>query len=450
MKKGICLLLLAAFLCAFVPGAHAADPPQFTTATQLPDAMQGVYFAARIKATSANALTFSFEPGDYAAHRVPGGLVLQEDGLLYGTPKESGTFSFVVQAYDKATPATATAVFTLTVRAFDQGALKTGGTDAGVMGTGMDDLTGVANAVNGGVAAMGGGLLFYVDSRGYLMESAPPFSKSERSYGAVTYANLDALNNNLYYYHHYLAERGTKGLTVEIKGRGTITIPGKKNVYITRIVEDTIARKGRVTLVLLDNAISSLSVTNELVLYLDNGMMRRADVDNGDVTTMRIYAGGREIRAASVFPYNGYAYFMGSEDRLLYRMPLDGQVAQALTQAPVTAYTAALWQGQPALFYADAQGQLYRAALDGTAPAAVEGIRATGLNADGSALYFINPDDQGRVYRMAQDTGVAEPISTQGARTILVLPGYAAYEPVNGAAIVVVPVMGGAEVQLNR
>ena len=66
------------------------------------------------------------------------------------------------------------------------------------------------------------------------------------------------------------------------------------------------------------------------------------DLKNGKVTTMRAYAGGREIEAASTFPYNGYAYFTGKNDGRLYRMPLDGELAQPLS--PGKRYAAVVWE----------------------------------------------------------------------------------------------------------
>lgn len=450
MKRLVGLFAAVLLVCSFIPSVRAGEPPKYLIGEQLPEAMVGVHYATRIKASGSNALTFSFVPGDYAAHRVPKGLSLNKEGVLYGTPGEAGTFSFVIQAEDKVIPATATMVFTLRVREFDQGVLKTGGSDAAVIGSGADDLTGVANAVNGGIAAMGKGLLFYVDSKGYLMESRAPFTKADRTYGAVLYANLDTLDDNLYYFHHYLSERGEKAQTFTIVGRGKFTIPATKSKYVTRIVEDTIARKGRIPLILLDNKISSLSVTEQLVMYIDSGLMRRVSLNNGNLTTMRVYANGRETNAESVFPFNGYAYFISSGDRLLYRVPLDGQVAEQLTQSPVTNYTAALWQGEPVLYCSDAQNRLFRLKLDGGGPEEVLGIRAGALNADNTALYFTNPADQFKVYRMAQDTGLAEPVSASGARSIHVFGEYLAYEPISGNQLYIVPLQGGNEARLNR
>ena len=453
MKRILSLLLAALLLVTltlFTLPARAYEAPKFTSGTELPDAMQGVYYSTRIKASGSNPLTFSFAPGDYTAHSVPKGLTMNQEGLIYGTPQKPGTYKFVVEAADKAAPAQTTDIFTLTVKPFDEGTLKTGGTDTGIIGAGFDDLTGVANAPNGGKAAMGKGLLFFIDSKGYLMESKEPFRSAGRSYGAVEYDCLDTLGNDLYYFHHYLAKKGQKAESFRIIGRGVVNIPATKNQYITRIVQDSIARKGRIALVLLDKRISSLSLTNEIALYIQDGLMKRTGVTTGRENTLRAYADGREIRAASAFPYNGYAYFTGQDDGRLYRMPLDGQVAQLLTDGRVTAYTAALYQGQPALYYADANRQLFRAGLDGASPQMMEGLKAGALNADGSYLYFTNASDSYKVYRLEPDSEVAVPLGETPAQNIYVFDTYIAFAPQNGNALIVLPKEGGSEARLNR
>lgn len=438
MKKALWLTAAALLLCALTLPAFAV-PPHYTTDRRLPNAMQGVYYSTRIKAVGSHPLTIFFEPADYTPHHVPKGLRLTEDGVLYGTPQETGDFEMVIVAKDSTEPSETVSVFKLLVKPFDESALRGGGSDANVIGAGFDDLTGVANAIHGGIAAMGKDILFFVDGKGYLMESHPPFRSAERSYGAVTYANLDTLGSNLYYYHHYLASRTP-----------FYTMDGSRNTYVTRIVKDSIARKGRLTLVELKNAISSLSVTNEIVLYIDKDLMRRADINSGRVSTLRVYADGREVQASSVFPYNGFAYFMGKHDKRLYRAYLDGQIAEALTQTAVHSYTAALHQGMPVLYFTNPQGGLFRAQLDGSDAQQVEGIRAGVLNADDGYLYFTNLADGSKIYRMAQDSDMAEPITAGGARSIYVLPGYVAFEPPSGASLCVIPAGGGSEAKLRR
>jgi hypothetical protein len=297
---------------------------------------------------------------------------------------------------------------------------------------------------------MGGGLLFFVDGRGYLMESKAPFRNASRSYGAVEYDCLDTLGNDLYYFHHYLAKKGQAAESFNMVGHGKITIPATKNQYITRIVQDSIARKGRLALVMLNKRISSLSLTQEVAVYIQDGLLKRTGVTSGNENTMRAYAAGQEIHAASVFPYNGYAYFTGKADGRLYRMPLDGQVAQPLTAGRVAAYTAALYQGQPALFYADANQQLFRAGLDGASPQPLEGLRAGALNADANHVYFTNPQDNGRVYRLITDGEIAEKLSETPAKNIYVFDTHIAFEPQSGSALIILAKEGGPEARLNR
>jgi hypothetical protein len=413
--------------------------PEFTSSKDLPDAMQGVYYSTRIKASGSNPITFSFEPGDYTAHSVPKGLTMNKEGLIYGTPQKAGSYSFVVKAEDKAYPAHTTAIFRLTVRAFDEGSLKAGGTNVQVIGSGFDDLTGVANAPNGGRAAMGKGFLFFVDSKGYLMQSTAPFQKASRSYGAVEYDCLDTLGNDLYYFHHYLD-----------KVQHSPVAAHTKRVYVTRIVQDSINQKGRKTLVTLDRRISNLSVTKEIVLYIQNGLLKRAALSNGKVNTLRAYSSGREILAASVFPYNGYAYFIGQDDGRLYRMPLDGELAQPLSPGRVIAYTAGLFQGSPVLFYADTTHQLFRANLDGTSAQVLEGLKAGALNADAGHIYFTNPMDQYRVYRLTPESEIAERCSETPAKNIYVFETHIAFEPQSGSAVIILPKEGGSEARLKR
>ena len=439
--RRLTLILIAVLILLPLPSlAYVA--PEFSSSKNLPDAIQGVYYSTRIKASCTNPLTFSFEPGDYTAHSIPKGLTMDKEGLIYGTPQKAGSYSFVVKATDNAYPANTTSVFYLTVRPFDEGLLESGGTNLQVIGAGYDDLTGVANAPNGGKSAMGKGFLFFVDSKGYLMQSTSPFKSASRAYGAVEYDCLDTLGNDLYYFHHYLET---------VQQSNVLThVPKPKKQYVTRIVQDSINKKGRNTLVTLNKRISNLSVTNEIVLYIQEGLLKRAALSNGKVITLRAYAGGREVVATSAFPYNGYAYFTGKDDGRLYRMPLDGELAQPISPGRVAAYTAALYQGQPVLFYADAQHQLFRAELDGTSPLALEGLKAGALNADADYIYFTNTMDKYRPYRLSPDSEIAERLSETQAKGIYVFETHIALEPQSGSSLIVLPKEGGSEAQLRR
>lgn len=448
MKK-LAMILIAVLLLLPLTGRSDAAPA-FTSDRNLPDAMQGVYYSTKIRASGSNPLTFSFVPGDYTAHSVPKGLTMNKEGVIYGTPQKAGTYEFVVQAEDRTIPAQATTVFYLTVKPFDEGSLRTGGTNTKVTGEGLDDLTGVANAPNGGRAAMGNGLLFFTDKKGYLMESRPPFLSATRTYRAVEYSCLDTLGNDLYYLNHYLAKKGQKAESFYISGRGRIAIPATSNQYVNRIMRDSIAEKGRVALVILKKKINNLSLTNEIALYIQDGLLKRASLTNGKETTMRAYANGRQVQADKAFPYNGYAYFTGKNDGRLYRMPLDGQVAQLLTNGRVACFTAALCGGEPVLCYADASHQLFLAGLDGASPRPLEGLKASALNADASHVYFANASDGNRVYRLTPDSEIAEKCSDTPAKCIYVFDTHIAFETQAGNGLAVLSKEGGDEALLRR
>lgn len=447
MRKTALFLTVALILLPLLGFSSAT--PQFTTGRELPDAMQGVYYTTQIKASGSSPLTFSFVPGDDAEHSLPKGLTMNKEGLIYGTPQKPGTYKFVVETADQAAQAQTTDTFTLTVMAFGEMGLHTGGADTRGGSSGFNDLTGVANAPNGGKAAMGQGWLFFVDARGYLMESASPFRSVKRAYGAVEYDCLDTLGKDLYYFNRYLSKKEEKVVSDFDDPRENVTTTTKKQ-YVQRIIRDSIGKKGRDTLVVLDKRISNLSVTNEIVLYIQNGLLKRADLKNGKVNTMRAYVNGREMLAASAFPFNGYAYFTGKDNRLLYRMPLDGQVAQFLTDGPVTAYTVALFQGGAALYYSDAAQQIWRAGLDGSSPQALEGLRAAALNADKDFVYFINPMDSNRVYRLKPESEIAERLSETPAKNIYVFDTHIAFEPQTGNILFLLPKEGGGELQFSR
>ncbi len=144
--------------------------------------------------------------------------------------------------------ATATKVFKISIKPFNEGALKQGGSDARIMGSGNDDITGVANGPNGGRVAMHEDKAFFVDTKNFLRESNEPF-KAALAYKASGYAWLDTLDDNLYYYHHYLAKKGLTNKISITDAAGLVVKPGTKSSYVTRIVRDPVGRKGRRTLV---------------------------------------------------------------------------------------------------------------------------------------------------------------------------------------------------------
>ena len=448
-RKMLCFLTLTVLLCALVFQTAAASVA-FTTNRQLPDAMAGVYYSARIKADPSAEISFKLEPGDYQEHNFPKGMTLDRTGLLYGTPQKAGTYKFVVKVTLEAAPADAVSVFTLRVNAFDEGGLKSGGTNANIIGSGNDSLVGVANAVNGGQVAMGGSSAFFTDKKGYLMESRAPFKSASRAYGAVEYASLDTLGDYLYYFHHYLAEKGKPGTPYYNIKQGITLQPGTKNRFVTRIVKDPIGRKGRATLVELKDKISSLSVTPEVVLYVQGNQLKRAALSSGNVSSLRAYAQSGEVAVDKAFPFNGYAYFQGKGDGRLYRMPMDGQVAQALTDQRVTAFTAARREGIPVLYFVDNSSQLFWMPLEGGSPTPVEGLRASALNADEQYLYFTNAVDQHKIYQMEPGSEVARPLCDTPAKNIYVFNDYLAFEQQGGSTLYILPRDGGQATKLGK
>ena len=254
-----------------------------------------------------------------------------------------------------------------------------------------EPITGVANAVNGGRVAMGKGALFFVNKDRYLMECSPPFQKSERAYGAVEYACLDTLNNDIYYFHHYLAEKGQRPSYFTIVGRGQYYDPGKPPKYVTRVVRDSIRQKGRTALVHVTEKIRSLSVTQDAVYYVLMNSLVKTDISGKRTQEIPIYYQGQAMDVHYVFPYSGYAYFNGKNDGLLYRVPLSGQQAERLSEQQVGGFTIAKKGAQDVLLFSDAKSNLYSWPLDGSsAPQVMEGISASALNADENYAYFTN------------------------------------------------------------
>ena len=451
MKK---LLAVSLVLLLLLPLAALATAPVFTVGVNLPQATQGVYYSTQITATGANPITFYLEPGDNEVDRsIPRGMDMNPQGLIYGTPQRAGTYRITINAEDLTASTETAAVFTLTVKAAGQGGQSSQSPAApaapGVY-PGEDDLTGVANAPNGGQAAMGLGKLFFVQGRGYLMESTPPFSKAQRTYRTLEYNWLDALGSDLYYFNRYLAEEGKLITPVPMPVRPSD--PGRKTEdrYEMRILQDSIDVKGRIELTRLTGRINNLSVTHQLVLCLQNGRLQRVDIASHRRTVLQAKLQGREIKAASTFPYNGYGYFAGAKDGRLYRMHLDSQAVEPLTTEKVGAYTVGMWQGEPALYYTNSRKQLHRAGLDGSAPQLVEGIKAEALNADNTHVYFANPQDGYKVYRMDPSSDVAVVVSKTGAKGIYVFDEYLAFHPRTGKDLIVISKEGGREARLKR
>lgn len=446
MKRLTAILLMTLLLAGAALPACAAAMPAFTTNERLPDAMVGIYYSTRVEGVAHGPLEFSLPSNPYGNYALPKGLSLQKNGQIYGTPKTAGDYEFVVQA--KIAYVTATQVFRIRVKPFSEDALNPGGSNARIMGSGNDDITGVANGPNGGRVTMHGDVAFFIDGKNFLRESDEPFKKSALSYKASGYAWLDVLENDLYYYHHYLAQKGDPLLSITDAAGVQIT-PGKKT-YVTRIVQDSVRRKGRNTLVVLKKPIMDLSVTETLVMYLQNDAMLRASLDSGKPLLMRAYAGGQELKVEHAFPFNGYAYFSGTGGGL-YRMPLDGQVAQKLTEKKVGAFTAGVMDGGYVMVFADQNKALHLMPLEGGEAGVLEGLSASALNTDDQYIYFANAADKNRIYRFRAGSGEApERLSEMSAKSLYLFHNYLAFEDAGSKALYIMPKAGGEAVRLTK
>ena len=449
MKRYFSLLLLAFLLMGLVMPATAAMMPVITTNERLPDGMAGVYYYTKVEGQAHGPLEFTLESGSSSSYVFPKGLSLQKNGQIYGTPNTPGDYEFVVQA--KIAYATVTKVFKISIKPFNEGALKQGGSDARIMGSGNDDITGVANGPNGGRVAMHGDKAFFVDTKNFLRESNEPFKKSALAYKASGYAWLDTLDDNLYYYHHYLAKKGTDKQISITDAAGLVVKPGTKSSYVTRIVRDPVGRKGRVTLVELKKPIKDLSLTDSLVLYIQDDLLWRAMLSDDKPRLMRAYTGGGEVRVSHAFPFNGHAYFTGAGGSGLYRMPLDGQVAQRLTGDKVTAFTAGMMDGSPVMVYANQNGAVQLMPLDGGTASSLEGISAGALNADGQYIYFTNAADKHRIYRFQAGSDDAPMrLSEMSAKSLYVFHNHLAFEDKGSKALYIMPKEGGEAVRLSK
>jgi hypothetical protein len=446
MKKITIVQLVTFLLAGVVLPACAAAMPVFTTNERLPDAMVGIYYSTRVEGVAHGPLTFTLPSNPYGNYTLPKGLSLQKNGQIYGTPKAAGDYEFVVQA--QIAYVQTTKVFKIHVKPFSEDALNQGGSNARIMGSGNDDITGVANGPNGGRVTMHEDIAFFIDSKNFLRESAEPFKKSALTYKASGYAWLDVLANDLYYYHHYLAKKGDPLISITDVAGMQVT-PGK-NTYVTRIVQDSVGRKGRNTLVVLKKPIMDLSVTDTLVMYIQNDAMLQATLDSGKPRIMRAYADGQELGVAHAFPFNGYAYFSGTGGGL-YRMPLDGQVAQKLTGNKVSAFTAGVMDGSHVMVFADQSKTLYLMPLEGGEASPLEGLSASALNADDQYIYFANATDNNRIYRFKVGLAEApERLSEMSAKSLYLFHSYLAFEDAGSKALYIMPKAGGEAVRLTK
>jgi hypothetical protein len=393
--KRMAVLMLACVLVLFgcIPSAMG-DSVHFADES-LPEAMAGVYYHARVKIVGDDipyVVTLIMNPD--GGNEFPSELGITEDGVIYGTPQHEGVFPFALQlAYGG--DITTFRVTKLVVKPFSEDALKQGGEDMSVIGERNDSLTGVANGINGGRVTMeqGQDTAYFVSAKNKLYESSRPYKKASELFSAPEYRWLDSIGSDLYYYQRYYQEP-TK-----------VNIRVVKGYYVTRICRDPIHTKGRVTLINLGGKeISDLAVTDRIVLYIqgkEKGIIKRIPLGGGDAVSVRCYYNGKELQADSVFPYNGYAYLRDSEDGCLYRVALDGEIAQKLTNEWASAYTVSRINGEDFLFYAGADGSLFRVPLNGGEKEKFGDLKAGAVNSDADALYFANASDKNNLYSIS-------------------------------------------------
>jgi hypothetical protein len=390
--KRITVLMLAWVILLLGCMESAQGGSVHFTDESLPEAMVGVYYHARVKVVGDDipySVTLTTNPaGDNA---FPSELAITEDGVIYGTPQQEGVFPFSLQvAYgdDKTT----FCVTKLVVGPFSQDALLQGGEDENVIGEGNDSLTGVANGINGGRVTMeeGKDTAYFISSKLKLYESRRPYAKAAELFPAPEYRWLDSIGSNLYYCHRYYQEP-------EGDNDGDL-----KDNYVTRICRDPAGKKGRKTLIdLSGKEIMDLAVTDRIVLYIqgkDKGIIKRIPLGGGEAVSIRSYHEEKELQADRVFPYNGYAYLRNAENGCLYRVALDGEIAEKLTDEKACAYTISRVNNEDFLFYADAGGSLFRVPPKGGEKEAFGGLKASVINSDADALYFANAKDKDKLY----------------------------------------------------
>lgn len=422
---------LAALLLLAMAGAQAeGTAPKFTT-TRLLDAMAGVYYHIRLDAKGDAPLAYSFYSNPQGGNAFPNELEISSEGVISGTPKYAGTYTFSIQVSNKS--GVDRTQLTLKVKPFDESTLEAGGKNPDIIGAGQDPIAGVANVLAGGRVLIYADTAYFTDIKGFLYSAAAPFKKAELRFKARAYAWLDANGDTLYYYQRYLDNKATA--------------TAKQAVYTMRIASDPLGAKGRGTLTALGReGLANLSVTDKIALWTQaEGMLMRVSLKGGSPVPLRVYYKGQALAADMALPHNGYVYFRAL-DGLLYRAPLDGQIAQPLTREKITAYTLAGSPGQEALYWTDRKNQLYRAALDGEAATAIEGVRASALNADAQHVYYINPADKGHIWRFACDGQSApEAVCQTPAKGVYVFDGYIAFEAKKGRALYALSLTQGAQ-----
>jgi hypothetical protein len=426
-------VFLLAFVMAMLECMGSAMGGSVHFADQdLPAAMVGVYYHARVKIVGDDipyVVTLIMNPD--GNNEFPSELAITPDGVIYGTPQHDGVFSFALQVQYN-TDTTTFCVTKIVVQPFSEDALKAGGTDTNIIGQGNDPLTGVANGINGGRVTMESGMdtAYFVSSKLKLYAAERPYTKAAALYTAPEYRWLDSIGSDLYYYQRYYQEPQK------------IYIRKMNGYYVTRICRDSIGKKGRDTLLSLDNKeIMDLAVTDRIVLYIQGkgtGIMKRISLTGGGAATIRCYCNGKELQPDMVFPYNGYAYLRNAENGFLYRVYLDGQIAQALTNEKAIAYTISRMDNEDVLFYAGDGGTLYRVPLAGGDKEAFGDFVAGELNSDADFLYFANALDANTLYRVSTgNSGSPEKLTDFAVDQIYVFDTMLAVQKMGGQELYV-------------
>lgn len=387
MKRTVLLFFIIALL--FCCAASGEGNSMRITTEALPDAMAGTFYNAKLEGVCNGDKHFSLAYTNEGTTGAPAGIKLTRSGVLYGNPAAPGTYAFSVCMASGIKDVYKT--FTLKVLPFDESKLNRGGTRPEIIGTGKNTVVGVANALQGGNATMAGDTVFFVDRKGYLMQSEPPYKKAAKRFKATEYRMLEQADGCLYYYQRYLESRGTAEDLSDSR-------------YTTRIAKDPLGVKGRSTLhSLRQKEASCLSAAEKTLLFIKgspNGVMTRLPFDGQNGIPMHVYYEGRELYAVNAFPYKGYAYFQAEHDGRIYRCFLDGELCSPVTENSVTSYTIAVTNGMEVLCYADEKGDLYAVSLEGQMKTKLKGLRGGHLNADETYLYFTDSKNKNRPSRI--------------------------------------------------
>lgn len=439
MKRTITLCLLAALLLGVLP-SPAENNMRITTET-LPDAMAGVFYSAKLEGAGEGEKVFSLAYSNDGTTGSPAGLKLTRSGALYGNPSVPGTYGFSVCMASGTQDVYKT--FTLTVLPFDESRLNRGGTNEDIIGTGMDSVTGVANALQGGNVAMAGDTVYFINQKGYLMQSEPPYKKAAKRFKATEYRLLAQSGDSLYYYQRYLEQRGTSEDLSDSK-------------YTTRIAKDPLGAKGRMTLMnLSQKEASHLSAAEKTLLFIrgdKKGIMTRVPYEGQDGIPMHVYYEGRELYASEAIPYKGFVYFKAEHDGRVYRCYLDGELCFPVTEDSVTSYTIAVTNGMEVLCYADKNGDLYAVSLEGQLKTRLNGLSGGCLNADETYLYFTDANNKNRPTRVNLSLyNGATALSDISADQLYVFDSHIAFHKTRSREFYVMPKAPGAEaVRLNK